>query len=108
MDKKTIAIAVLGVALLICIGGIISTSSQIRKVAAEKSEIIEKIKETDNLTTELSKNVSDLKALLGKVEKDKDTAEKEKQRLYQETEEMKKRLEQVSMEKAEEKQEANQ
>ena len=85
MDKKDAAIIVLSVLLGIVFLGYISASLKVHKITAEKGEFMAKIRETENLTTELSKNMEDLKSMLGKAQKEKET-------LAKETEEMKNRL----------------
>ena len=96
MDKKNITIIVLSVALLITLIGFISASSRINKIIDEKSEFMSKIRETENLTDELSQSIADLKSMLGR-------AEKEKEKLAEETKEIKKRLKVIPAEKTKEK-----
>ena len=96
MDKKNIAIIVLSIALLITLIGFISASSRVNKIIGEKSEFMAKIRETENLTDELSQSIADLKSMLGR-------AQKEKEKLVENTEKMKERLNLIAAEETKEK-----
>lgn len=98
MDKKVIAIIVLSVAFIITLIGFISASVKISKITSEKVKFTRKLKETEVLTRKLSRNMADLKAMLGK-------AEKEKEIIAKQAEEMKKRLGKAAQEKTERKEE---
>lgn len=87
MDKKTIAIIVLSVALIISITGFVMASVRAFQASQEKNEFMSKIKQTEELTQKLSANIQDLKNILGKTEK-------EKEELTKRTEQMKKELQQ--------------
>lgn len=89
MEKKDIVIIALSAALLFTFIGFVSTSIKVGKITAEKGEFMEKIRETENLASELNKNMDDLRSILGR-------AEKEKEILAQKADEMKKRLQNTS------------
>lgn len=91
MDKKNLAIIILSVAFAITLIGFISASLKVNEITSEKGRFMKKIRESETLAAKLSQNINDLKASLGKTER-------EKENLAKEAEEIKKRLEKVTPE----------
>ena len=95
MDKRSIGIIVLAVALLVAVIGFISISARVGKAAAEKNKLTRKIEQTVSLTAKLNKNVSDLKMMLNKVESEKKRLTDENKDLLKRNDILKKELNKV-------------
>ena len=84
MERKDMVIIALSIAFLISFIGFIATSVKVARITGEKSEFMMKIRETENLTADLNKNITDLRAMLGKAEQEKNDIKEKLQEASQE------------------------
>ena len=84
MERKDMVIIALSIAFLIAFIGFITMFVKVGKITGEKSEFMMKIRETENLTSDLNKNISDLRAMLGKAEQEKNEIKEKLQEASQE------------------------